>query len=238
MSNFLRLARNEYENHQFKLGWHVLKNRDPRSLDQSAKERDAAEKSFFSQSPWKTFEDQNCLGIDNLRMRLSRVLHERIASSLPDIIVEIRTQTARAEADLAKLGSDRSSRQTKEAYLVGIAQRFQTLAQSAIEGTWSDQFDPFFKNPYGAEGYSKRLRAVVQNLNNQFSILMHARGSQWRLIEDSDDRSATSRPHNPTISAPDALEDLSSGLDDYPDIHIFKESELVTRKYFLEKIEA
>jgi GTPase SAR1 family protein len=238
MGNFLRLARNESENHQFKLGWHVLKNRDPRSLSQSAKERDAAEKSFFSQSPWKTFEDQNCLGIDTLRLRLSRVLHERIASSLPDIIGEIRTQTAKAESDLAKLGSDRSSRQTKEVHLIGIAQSFRTLAQSAVEGTWSDLIDPFFKNPYGAEGYSKRLRAVVQNLNSQFSILMHSRGSQWKVMDDSDDASATSDPDGSTISANKALEDMSSGLDDYPGIHLFDESESVTREYLLRKTEA
>jgi GTP-binding protein EngB required for normal cell division len=235
MNSFLKLARNESESHQFKLGWHVLKNRDPRSLDLSAAERDAAEISFFSKPPWSSFDDQNCLGIDKLRLRLSRVLHERIASSLPDIIEEIRTETAKAEADLQKLGTDRSSRKSKEAYLIGVAQHFQMLAQSAVDGTWSDQFDPFFKNPYGADGYGKRLRAVVQNLNDQFSDLMHSRGRQWTL--DVKEKEVTRKLFPMKFSAGTSPDKTSqTPFSVYPGIDQFTASENITREEFMLKI--
>ncbi|EPE32891.1 dynamin GTPase, putative [Glarea lozoyensis ATCC 20868] len=235
MNSFLKLARNESESHQFKLGWHVLKNRDPRSLALSTVERDAAEMSFFSKPPWSSFDDQSCLGIDKLRLRLSRVLHERIASSLPDIIEEIRTETAKSEAELQKLGTDRSSRKSKETYLVGVAQHFQMLAQSAVDGTWSDHFDPFFQNPYGEDGYRKRLRAVVQNLNDQFSDLMYSRGRRWILAAEGE---VTGRPfamNSSVNTSPNKTNQTPFNV--YPGIDQFAASEKITREEFMLKIE-
>ncbi|KAF4625074.1 hypothetical protein G7Y89_g13095 [Cudoniella acicularis] len=249
MNDFRKLALNESEIHQFKLGWHVLKNRDPRSMKQTAAERDADEKSFFSQPPWMNFEDQNCLGIDSLRLRLSRVLHERIASSLPDIIDEIRGEIVKSETELTKLGKERSSRQAKEVYLIGIAQRFQTLAQSAVDGTWNDQFDPFFKNPYSSEGYDKRLRAVIQNLNDQFAELMALKGHRWQIIKvgDDDEDSDEEASYKDSDDEDDNLEGTSNSRETakdseqpppkYPGSDKFEDCKRISRHDFIKKIE-
>ncbi|KAG9229438.1 P-loop containing nucleoside triphosphate hydrolase protein [Amylocarpus encephaloides] len=231
-STFRKLALNESETHQFKLGWHVLKNRDPRSLDQTAAERDASETMFFKQEPWANFEDQNSLGIDSLRLRLSRVLHERIASSLPDIIGEIHQEITKSEAELRKLGKERSSRQAKEVHLVGIAQRFQTLAQAAIDGTWSDQLHPFFADTYSNEGYDRHLRAVVQNLNDQFSGLMNSKGHRWVIRGDETE--------DGELNAGPAQSQRCSAMgffDNYPGSDQFASAEEVDREDFIRKIE-
>lgn len=49
-ANFVKLAKNE--NIAFKLGWHVLKNRDYDTKDTSRAERDDSERNFFSGRVW------------------------------------------------------------------------------------------------------------------------------------------------------------------------------------------
>ena len=54
---FASLAKNE--DVVFRLGWHVLKNRDYNNRDCSTKERDELEKTFFSQGIWTFLPNQN-----------------------------------------------------------------------------------------------------------------------------------------------------------------------------------
>ena len=222
--NFRKLALNDEEQHKFLLGWHVLKNRDPLKPNQTAAERDASETAFFATQPWASFENQQCLGIDALRVRLSTVLHERIASGLPDIIKEIDVETSKSESELLKMGKSRSTRQDKEGYLIQIAGQFQALAQSATDGTWSDRFDQFFKNPYTSEGYERRLRAVVQNLNDQFAELFAKRGHKWELTSEE------------SLLKPRSKIETSL-FGDYPQSSRFEDPKPITRQAFLEKIE-
>jgi GTPase SAR1 family protein len=231
-----KLATNQDENYKFFLGWHVLKNRGPENQDQTTAERDASEIAFFKQQPWVSFEDQKCLGVDALRIRLSRVLHQRIASSLPDIVKEINVEITKSESEVLKMGKSRSTRQDKEVYLINIASRFQTLAQSASDGTWSDRFDEFFKNPYTSEGYDRRLRAVVQNLNDQFAELMAQKGHQWKLISEQSDSENDSDSGDDLDSDNNSVSMSSSG-GHYLESSSFKDPERLTREAFLKKIE-
>ncbi|RYO88159.1 hypothetical protein DL764_008764 [Monosporascus ibericus] len=68
---YFELARN-IDVH-FRLGWHVVRNRDFSIRHATNAERDAAEKSFFSRGVWVAL-DPNQLGVDALRIRLSKTL--------------------------------------------------------------------------------------------------------------------------------------------------------------------
>lgn len=85
---YLELARNE--DVQFRLGWHVLRNRDFDTRDTKISERDDAEQHFFSHGKWQTMP-LHSLGAATLRPRLSNVLKEQIVSELPDLIRDIES---------------------------------------------------------------------------------------------------------------------------------------------------
>lgn len=73
---YLQLAQNKDVN--FRLGWHVLRNRDFHTRHATNAERDAAEKAFFSKGVWVTLHPSQ-MGVDELRTRLSAVLHNQIS---------------------------------------------------------------------------------------------------------------------------------------------------------------
>ncbi|CZS92502.1 related to interferon-induced GTP-binding protein Mx [Rhynchosporium agropyri] len=85
--DFVKLALNEVTH--FRLGWHVLRNRDFNTRNVTSTERDRIEDDFFSQGVWKTLP-RSILGVAKLRERLSKVLLDHIKSELPALIREIQ----------------------------------------------------------------------------------------------------------------------------------------------------
>lgn len=94
---FVNLAKNE--DVIFRLGWHVLKNRDYANRNCPAEERDEQERSFFADGIWTTLPT-NLLGLDPLKPRLSTVLRDQIISELPSLITMSRWVSPIAETDL------------------------------------------------------------------------------------------------------------------------------------------
>lgn len=80
---FLDLARNE--DVVFRLGWHLLRNRDFDSRESSVEEHDERERDFFSQDVWTSLPTR-MLGIGALKPRLSTVLKDQIITELPSLI--------------------------------------------------------------------------------------------------------------------------------------------------------
>lgn len=73
------LARNQVI--EFRLGWHVLRNRDYKTTNTSMEARDIAEEQFFSQGLWRDFP-RNLVGVSSLRARLSQVLLQQIQKTM------------------------------------------------------------------------------------------------------------------------------------------------------------
>jgi GTPase SAR1 family protein len=175
---FVNLARNE--DVEFRLGWHVLRNRDYRSRDSSMEARDRAEMDFLSQGVWKDLP-RTSVGIAPLRERLSRVLLDQIKAELPSLVEEIQISLNDCQSKLAKLGTPRNTVNEQRMYLLEISQSFQSLTKAAVDGTYSD---PFFGNPGVPVDYDKRLRAVVQNLNLDFAEAMRLYGHSREISEN------------------------------------------------------
>lgn len=178
---YLDLARNE--NVQFRLGWHVLRNRDFDTRHLSRVERDEAERDFFSTGVWKTLP-LHCLGVESLRPRLSNVLKDQIISELPKLIRDIESGLAESRNRLRHLGDPRETASEQRLYLIRISETFSSLLSSAINGVYDRDF---FGDARTEIGFKRRLRAVVQDLLLEFAKAMQADGHFEQIIGDDDD---------------------------------------------------
>jgi len=176
--SFRDLAKNE--DVAFRLGWHVLRNRDSDTRDHSVEERNHQEMDFFSRGIWTSLPT-HLLGIDALKPRLSTVLREQITSVLPDLIHDVESGIGDCEDRLRRLGEARGTAHEQRLYLVRVGQTFSSLIKAAVDGVYSQEF---FGDAMTTIGYSKRLRAVIQNLLLQFAEDMRLKGQDCVIIDD------------------------------------------------------
>ena len=185
-SLFVSLARNHEV--EFRLGWHVLKNMDSEKGAGNPAERDSSEAEFLHQGIWTNLPLAS-LGIDKLRGRLSKVLLGQIASELPGLIKEIDGKFKTCHNQLEKLGTPRATESEQRRYLFEVGQSFQALVKSSVDASYNHAF---FEDAKTEKGYSQRIRAIVQNLNDDFGSDISRRG-HFRTIEEGDGGFAVTR---------------------------------------------
>ncbi|OPB46729.1 Vacuolar sorting protein VPS1 [Trichoderma guizhouense] len=166
----------------FRLGWHVLRNRDTDADKWTLAQRDVQEKEFFSNSAWSALPESS-LGIASLRGRLSKLLLHQIATELPSLMDEISLEIDGCETELGKFGQPRITAQEQRIYLIQISQSFQALMQAAVDGTYTD---PFFSDSESKPGYVKRIRAIIQNLSRDFAKEMEDKGRFYKTVDAHD----------------------------------------------------
>ena len=178
--SFLNLALNKRV--IFRLGWHVLKNREYHERHSSLDQRRESEVKFFASRIWATLP-RSQVGIESLRPRLSTVLREHILSQLLSLIAEASQSFEDTDTRLQRLGEPRDTVTDQQRYLVYSSKRFSTLIGNAIDGAY---FNPFFGDAIKDEGYEKRLRAVVQNCLSDFSVALEEKGMQRKIVDDTE----------------------------------------------------
>ncbi|GAB1207576.1 hypothetical protein APSETT445_006300 [Aspergillus pseudonomiae] len=176
---FVSLARNQEVS--FRHGWHVLKNKDSEKSNGALVERDVEEEQFFAKGVWRDLPSSD-VAIMPFRERLSKVLLGQIATELPGLIEEIQIQVGDCQRRLERLGSPRTTLAEQKHYLLHISQSFQNLVRTATDGTCDD---PFFGSSQSTSGYSKRIRAVMQNLNQEFTERINSGGHYREITEGS-----------------------------------------------------
>ena len=174
--DFVALAKNEAVN--FRLGWHVLKNRDYANRDCSAEERDEQERAFFLAGIWTTLPT-DLLGVDHLKLRLSTVLRDQIITELPKLIRDVENGIGDCRNRLTKLGEARGTLKEQRRYLMHVAQSFGLIVKDAVSGTY---IHDFFGSARTKEGYSKRLRAIIQALLIDFADDMRRNGHDREIV--------------------------------------------------------
>ncbi|KAL2816575.1 P-loop containing nucleoside triphosphate hydrolase protein [Aspergillus cavernicola] len=174
-AHFISLAKNQEV--EFRLGWHVLKNMDTDKGSSTLPARNQEESAFFSRGVWESLPRCH-VGIDDLRERLSKLLLNQIATELPSLIAEIKAKVDDCHDSLNKLGTPRATLDDQRSYLFHISQSFQNLIKAGVDGTYNH---PFFGNAQSESGYKKRIRAVVQNLNSNFTKHMYLHGHLRRI---------------------------------------------------------
>lgn len=191
------LAKNQ--EHHLQLGWHVIKNRDYGMGECASEERDRAEREFFAKGIWASVVRPH-VGIDALRTRLGSVLLNQIRKELPTLVGEIGKGIAECQGGLEKLGEPREKPADHRRYLVDISKAFERLTGEAVKGTYED---PFFA---GEDGLGRRLRAVVQNTNEDFSHVMRTYGHYHTIV---DNKAGDSTAKKASESSPSFLESMA-----------------------------
>jgi GTPase SAR1 family protein len=176
---YISLARNQEV--EFRHGWHVLRNVDSEKGDLS--DRDAEEAKFFSSGAWSALP-LSFLGIDKLRSRLSKVLLGQIAAELPGLMDEISQKFKSCRDQVSRLGNPRTNPQEQRLYLVHLSESFQALVNASVGGNYNHSF---FLDAKTESGYQQRIRAVVQNLNEDFATKMSLQGHSRRVIDPESD---------------------------------------------------
>ncbi len=199
---FMQLARNL--DIEFRLGWHVLKNRGFEARNCSMEARDEAERQFFEQGVWKELP-RDTVGVFTLREKLSEVLFDQIRSELPALVADIEGKISSCRSTISKLGPSRATAEQQRLFLLQISQDFQAISKAAADGSYGHEF---FGDPRTKQGYAKRLRAVVQNLNVRFADTMRLQG-QYRHIVDTNtvsDSESTTEPK--IVSRADFIDEI------------------------------
>lgn len=166
---------------EFRLGWHVLRNMDSETGSWSLSKRNENERHFFSKGIWATLPE-SILGIASLRERLSKLLLAQIATELPSLIEEIELQSIACRTQIRKLGRPRTNIEEQRRYLLTLSQNFQSLTKAAVDGTYNDMF---FDDARTDAGYQKRIRAVIQNLNQSFAETIAHEGHRYVITDSS-----------------------------------------------------
>ena len=191
-ADFVNLASND--NICFRLGWHVVRNRDYETRNTTSEERDRAEERFFSQGVWAEMS-QSMLGVRSLRQRLSNILLNQIKTYLPGLMKDIKTNISECKQKLHKLGDSRDTNDKQRQFLLKLSQTFQDLCKAAVDGSYEHLF---FGDPSSDAEYTKRLRAVVQNLNLAFSERMRRKGHHRTILSEGEEAPKDEPQRNPT----------------------------------------
>ncbi|KAG7287492.1 hypothetical protein NEMBOFW57_007004 [Staphylotrichum longicolle] len=169
---YIELAQNK--DVQFRLGWHVLRNRTFAERDTPTPARDVAEREFFSKGVWKCLKPSQ-MGVAALRMRLSHVLRDQILLQLPSVLGDVTAGINECKLSLDRLGVARATLAEQRRYLLKVSARFSEVTRATIDGVYTDVF---FK---GAK--ERRLRAVMQNTLADFARDMRLKGHARSIID-------------------------------------------------------
>jgi GTPase SAR1 family protein len=179
LPQFVRYAQNKLPGYSFKLGWHVVMNGAHHAQGQTLDERDKAEKDFFAQATWNGQLRRDQLGISKLRDRLSALLEQHTRAEMPGVLKQIKDTLDESRDELSKLGPARATSDQQKLHLTAISQRFENLVRQAMNGHYDD---PSFFIPELPESDPRKLRAALQNLNEDFAKRMHARGHAKEIV--------------------------------------------------------
>jgi GTPase SAR1 family protein len=183
-ASWLQILKNEKV--PLKLGWHVLRNRSFETRKASDDERDRKEKNFFAQGNWGSIAAE-CMGIDNLRRRLSTVLLKHIQRNLPGLIADINEKVLDRQSRLAKLGPPRGTLQQQRGFLLNISSNFERITTQALNGMYTGDFFEGLDNGTGPFNKDlRRLRAIIRELNEYFTDAMDTVGCHQIIYESRD----------------------------------------------------
>lgn len=175
---YVELAQNK--DVKFRLGWHVLRNRDYAARHSTLHERNSEEEKFFASGIWTSLHPTQ-VGVHSLKPRLSKILKDQILMQLPDVLAQIQTGIQDCCQRLDVLGVSRTSLQEQKRYLLHVSQSFSNMVKAAADGLYSD---PFFGDASTDIGYRRRLRAVLQNTLTDFAEIMRKEGHTYAIVDE------------------------------------------------------
>lgn len=204
---YVELAQNQ--DVKFRLGWHVLRNRDYSTRDTTLQERNSAEETFFQSGVWQSLSTTQ-VGIHSLKPRLSNILKDQILLQLPDVLAQILAGIHECSSRLDALGATRATVQEQRRYLLQVSHSFSNLIKATTDGLYSDSF---FGDASTTEGYRKRLRAILQNNLTEFAESMRKKGHTYNIIDEGPTQRARDITRHDYIAKVKTLLERSRGRE-------------------------
>lgn len=126
----------EGKRNQLRLGYCIVRNRGQSELSSDAATRQMKEKDFFSTEPWSRL-DRDRVGTPALQRRLQELLVSITRREFPKVQAQIVQQLSSCRNLLDGLGADRESADQQRRYLLEISQKFQDVANCALDAYYS-----------------------------------------------------------------------------------------------------
>ncbi|KAI0381210.1 interferon-induced GTP-binding protein Mx2 [Hypomontagnella monticulosa] len=155
---------------QLALGYFVVKNRGADDKTSTLSDRLAAEKAFFTGSPWSSVADR--CGTEALQDRLRDLLAEISKREFPHVKAEVDRRLRQRRSELEAMGPSRADESSQRLHLGKIASKFQAITQNALNGYYigNELFksEPTFK-------LATRMIELNEVLSNVFLMRGHKR---------------------------------------------------------------
>jgi hypothetical protein len=167
---FFDLAKNQNKKYFFRLGWHVLGNRN-------------FEARYFENSNFKELA-KGAVGIGALADRLSAIFYEHSKHELSAMRSEVERMLEETKHKLKSLGRNRTTVGECRDYLMDLSGQLYEIIKSALHGSYEG---PFFENTEVTDFSARakydvrRLRAIVQQTNDTFAQQMRQSGYTYHI---------------------------------------------------------
>jgi hypothetical protein len=117
----------------------VLKNRNFEEREATSAQRDDIEKQFFSHRLWDSIDSSHCR-VAALKVRLSKVLKDRVLIQLPDLQQDLEDSIRDCIEKLDHLGPVRGIPKQQRNYPLRVSKEYTFLMRQAVDGTYTDPF--------------------------------------------------------------------------------------------------
>lgn len=170
-------------------GWHMVKNRSESESGLSAQERNDAEKVFLSQGRFEELP-RDWVGIDTLRTRLNKPLHQHLVQELPVLKQEMTNKLQEIERQMTRLGDKRETPMQQRMMIMKVSLEVRQILSCALDGYYHH---PFFGGMNvgtntSTDVDSRRFRAVIEASDCSFEKAMRYCGHKYRFRPDNSPR--------------------------------------------------
>ena len=150
-------------------------------------ERNAAEENYFRTSNFKCLPT-DCVGIDALRVRLSKLLFEHVRQELPTLRGDLEEALTTSEKKLNIMGARRSTLADCKTYLTQLSQNCHEVCKAAVDGHYEGDYFTNHESDFSLSSAAtiRRLRAVIQQMNMSFSETIRVNGHKYQIQEFSE----------------------------------------------------
>ena len=134
---YVMIALGKSEDVKIRHGWHVLRNRNSKELEDNTpiEHRNEAEKRYLATHPWSQLGQHN-LGVESLRTRLSDKLLKEASHVFPLIATEARARLSKLDKELKALGGhNRTLGEMEDIFLEGT-KKLSRLTDSYSDGVY------------------------------------------------------------------------------------------------------
>ena len=190
---YINLASNKDKRNKFRLGWHVLRNRDQDEMHFTPEQRRMREKEFFASTQWGAKLEPSQLGVAALLKRLSTQLIRHISAEAFKVQADIERELEKCKTKIENLGECNETVEDMREELYRLCKRSEKWTQAAVQGHGM--------NPSGidncpsyndGENHAWNLRSRIVKQNKSFAENMETRGSACRILTDGDTQSRNS----------------------------------------------